>query len=108
MRPESKELAHKLAGCIHTCNDCLNACLDEKHVDKMIECIRLDKVCTDVCSLALNSVHANGHFVAEILQLCNRVCLRCAEECAKHNEGHCQECARVCHECAKACADFPI
>lgn len=106
MRPESRELSHKLAECIHACNDCLNACLDEKHVDKMVECIRLDKACADVCSLTLNSVHANGHFMEEILQLCSKVCLRCAEECAGHSEGHCQECARVCRECAKACADF--
>lgn len=107
MRPESRELAHKLAECIHACNDCLNACLDEKNVAAMAECIRLDKECADVCSLTLNSVHGKGHFIVEILELCSKVCMRCAGECGKHSEVHCQECARICRECAKACADFP-
>ncbi|ECX3894299.1 four-helix bundle copper-binding protein, partial [Salmonella enterica] len=27
----------------------------------------------------------------------------CAEECARHDHDHCQNCARACSQCADAC-----
>ncbi len=106
MNPESKILTHRLAECIHACNDCMNGCLDEKHVSMMAECIRLDKECADICTATLALVHHGGYFAKEILSLCVKACKACADECSKHPEAHCTECAAACRECAAVCAGF--
>ncbi len=106
MKPESKLLAAHLAECIHACNDCHDACLDEKHVMMMAGCIRMDKECAEICSATLQLVHRGGRFAKEMLALCAKACEACAEECGKHAEGHCQECAQMCRDCAKSCREF--
>lgn len=106
MRPESKILVAALGECIHLCNDCHDACLDEKDVMMMTGCIRLDKECAEICLATLALVHRGGHFMADMLALCAKACEACAEECSKHSEDHCRECARACRECAKICRDF--
>lgn len=106
MKEESRRLAHALAECIHACNDCFNGCLEEKHVEKMKKCIRLDKECAEICGTALAMVYAGSHYKQEILTLCKNICHDCAEECKRHPEDHCQECAQMCETCAKVCGEF--
>ncbi len=106
MRADSKALAHKLAECVHACNDCHDACLDEQHIMMMKGCIRLDVECAQICLTALSLVHRGAHFAKEILDLCAKACEACAAECGKHPYDHCKECAQVCTECAKACREF--
>ena len=31
------------------------------------------------------------------------ICEACAQECAKHPLGHCQDCAKACRRCAEEC-----
>lgn len=102
----SRELAHKLAECIHTCQDCIASCLKEDDVKMMTECIRLDGECAEVCSMTLNMVHKDARFMKEALMLCKKVCMACSEECEKHPFDHCQECNKACLACAEACQKF--
>ncbi len=99
----NNSLITTLANCVSQCNECHDACLHEKMVDMMVDCIRLDKDCSVVCAAALQLVHTGNHLIKEVLALCAHSCEMCATECAKHKYEHCQECARVCRECAAAC-----
>lgn len=106
MKEESRNLAHILAECVHACNDCFSACLKEKDVAMMAECIRLDKACAEICATTLSMVYAGSHFKQEILILCKNICHACAQECGKHAFDHCQECAKACEACASACSEY--
>lgn len=97
------KLAEALALCVVACNECHDACLREKMVDMMAECIRRDKDCAVVCGAALELLHADSFALERMLSLCADMCDHCAVECEKHPYSHCKECAKVCRECAKAC-----
>jgi len=106
MLEKAIQLSHKLAECVHACNYCFNACLEEEDVMMMKNCIRLDKECALVCQATLGLIYPGSQFKKEVLDLCEKACESCAEECNKHPMDHCKECARVCEECAKACSEF--
>lgn len=102
------ELVQKLGLCQGACNYCFNACLNEKDVMMMKECIRLDKECAEICGLTMALVASSSKVSKEMLQLCAKACQNCADECKKHHNDHCQECAKVCQECAKACKEYAV
>lgn len=106
MKEESLHIARMLGECIHVCNYCFNACLDEEDVNMMTECIRLDKECVQVYSATLATIYPGSHLAQDMLALCKKACLACAEECSKYSHEHCQTCARVCRACATACEEF--
>ncbi|MCD7901773.1 MAG: four-helix bundle copper-binding protein [Bacteroides sp.] len=102
---KKKEVAHKLAECVIYCNHCFSSCLEEEDVKMMKKCIRLDKDCAEVCQFTLGMLHRSP-FVDGYLEMCIKVCEACAEECSKHQNEHCQECAKMCKECAEVCRNF--
>lgn len=102
----NEKLIHALGNCINHCNYCADACLSEDNVAKMVDCIRTDRVCAEVCA-ALNQVLATGYKdVNDLVKYCIKVCEACAEECGKHDHDHCQECAKACNNCVSACKEF--
>lgn len=102
----NKELIHALGNCINHCNYCADAGLDEENVKEMVKCIRLDRVCAEVCS-TLNQILATGYDdVGELVNYCIKVCQACAEECGKHQTDHCQACAQACRDCVTACQKY--
>ena len=89
--------------CVAACSHCAASCLQEKDVNSMAHCIRLDLECAAICRAAaelmtLGSLHANA-----VCQLCADICTACAEECEKHNMDHCRQCAVACRNCAEEC-----
>ena len=46
----NEKLISALGNCINHCNYCADACLDEDNVKMMVDCIRTDRVCAEVCS----------------------------------------------------------
>lgn len=101
---EHQDLVNKLANCVAACEHCADACLDEE--GDMVDCIRTDRDCADICSLALKLVARGSDKAADILDLCADMCEDCAEECSSHDHDHCQACAKACRECAKACRNY--
>ncbi len=102
----NEKFIHALGNCINHCNYCADSCLDEDDVKKMVDCIRTDKVCAEVCS-ALSQVLATSYSdVRDLVQYCKKVCQACADECGKHEAQHCKDCAKACQECVKACEDY--
>lgn len=88
---------------MEACNRCYDACLKEENVKMMVECIRTDRECADICALAIKSMQSNSPFAAQICKLCAEICEACGNECKKHDHQHCQECAEACYRCAEAC-----
>ena len=103
MKSASNNLFEKLMECVLACNECHEACLNEKDVAMMAECIRLDKDCAVVCASTLQLIHSGSRVMKKALALCIASCEVCAKECAKHPFEHCRKCAEVCNECAKSC-----
>lgn len=102
------KLIHALGNCINHCNYCADACLDEAKVAMMKNCIRMDRVCAEVCS-TLSQVLATSYAdVQGLIDYCRKICLACADECSAHEHQHCKDCAEACWMCAEACREFSI
>jgi hypothetical protein len=84
---------------------CSDACLGEKDVKMLAQCIRLDRDCADACDTAIRVMARGGHLAAELCRACAAACDVCAKECEKHaaHMDHCRICAEACRKCADAC-----
>ncbi|MEO6096477.1 MAG: four-helix bundle copper-binding protein [Fibrobacteria bacterium] len=90
--------------CAQACRACASACLGEKNIDMLRECIRLDLDCAGVCDLAADFMLRGSPFHGQVCEVCADICDACAAECGKHKRmKHCQECAEACRRCAEAC-----
>ena len=98
--------------CAQACTACADACLAEDAVSDLVECIRADLDCADMCE-------ATGRFLSRyagqptnlvraFLDTCAAACRTCAETCEPHaaQHDHCAACARACRECDGACQDL--
>lgn len=102
----NEKLIKALGTCINSCNYCADACLGEENVKMMVDCIRLDRVCAEVCSTVNQVVVTNYKDVQGLLDYCIKTCNACADECEKHEHQHCKDCAKACRECAEACRQY--
>lgn len=68
---------------LEACNNCFQACLGEDHVQMMVDCIKLDRECADICSYAVQAMTRNSPFVQEICTLCAKICEDCARRVCK-------------------------
>ena len=100
------EMIHALGHCINHCNYCADACLSEENIKIMVKCIRLDRVCAEVCSALSQILSTEYDDVDDLVAYCKSVCEKCAEECGRHDHEHCQDCAQACRECANACDKY--
>ena len=90
--------------CATVCNHCAVSCLEEKEVEHLVKCIRLNLECAVICRGAAELMSLDSRYSKEICQLCATICNACAEICEQHaNMGmdHCRECAEACNACAK-------
>lgn len=91
------------------CNQCAVSCLQEKDVQRMKKCIRLDLECAAICTAAVQVMSLNGELSEQLCQLCAEVCNRCGQECARFTEmEHCRKCAEVCRRCAEVCSQMAV
>ena len=103
MKNQQSKLLEILAECAAACNNCLTACLAEQDVKNMMECIKLNMDCAQICQVTTSFISRNSDHAKHLMKECTEICNKCAEECAKHKATHCQECAEVCRKCAEAC-----
>lgn len=89
--------------CAAACDHCAVACLREADPAAMVDCIRTDMDCAQICRLAAAAMARGSEFVKEIVKLCTEICTRCGDICNKHEHDHCQECARACKACVEEC-----
>ena len=104
MKNQNSELITMLHECAAACNNCSTACLEENDVKKMIQCIRLDMDCAQICDLTAAFVARNSDHAPHLIKECAEICSKCAKECAKfENMEHCKVCADLCKKCADMC-----
>ncbi|MGE3182190.1 MAG: four-helix bundle copper-binding protein [Phycisphaerae bacterium] len=86
--------------CATDCENCLHQMLNKESDNDCPACCR---TCLDICILCAQESARNGRFIAEICQLCEKICTWCAEQCEAHDHDHCRECAKSCRACAEEC-----
>lgn len=85
--------------------------LGEEKVAELVQCIRLNMDCADVClTSGLIATRRSGGDVPVIaaqLSACQLACARCAGECERHAgmHEHCRICAEACRTCERACRE---
>lgn len=93
--------------CMRACEKCAIACLEEKDVEMLRECIRLNTDCAAICGLSAGFMIRESRFHAEACRLCAEICEACATECERHaHMSHCRDCAQACRKCAEACREM--
>jgi hypothetical protein len=104
MKSTSSQLIATLAECADACNACSTACLTEKDVAKMADCIKLDMDCAQICQVTAAFISRNSAHAGHLMKECAEICTKCAEECSKHADmDHCKRCAEACRKCADVC-----
>ncbi|CAI8724014.1 MULTISPECIES: four-helix bundle copper-binding protein [Kosakonia] len=103
MHTEHQRCAEACYQCAAACEHCALSCLQEKNIDMMRECIKLDVQCAALCRLAGQFMALESKHLLSLCRICVDVCKACAEECSKHQLQHCQQCAKRCRVCAEAC-----
>ena len=104
-----KSCIEKCFDCAVMCNHCANACLSEKEVAVLTECIRLNHECAEICLFAVDAMSRGSEFSDKICRLCAEICDECARECGKHDHmEHCRKCAEACRACADDCRSMFI
>lgn len=100
----------RIASCIEACNECAeaceycaDACLDEDAVDELVEAIRLDRDCADLCRLVATFLARGSSLSPSLAEACAAACESCARECESHDLEHCRACAEACRVCADEC-----
>lgn len=103
--------AESAALCAAICRSCADACLGEDSVADLIQCIRLDLDCADVCqafsNVALRRAGGDVPIIEALAQVCEAACRRCSDVCREHGDRHehCAICAIACEMCADACRE---
>lgn len=103
---KNERLTNTLEACIKSCDYCANACLNENHVQEMVDCMRANHVCAEVCSALHQLLVMDYSEVEELVKYCIKVSGDCADECEKHENEACRKCAKACRDCVAACEDF--
>ena len=95
--------------CATACSHCAVSCLEEKDVQYLTKCIRLNLECAIICRATAELMSTGSNYSSQLGDLCATVSNACAEICEQHaNMGmeHCQECALACRACAKELMEF--
>jgi hypothetical protein len=97
--------------CGQACRACADACLAETDRGALLQCIRLNLDCADICeatgALASRRTGSNEAILKTLIETCALACRACRDECGKHagRHEHCEVCAEACRLCSKACED---
>ena len=80
----AESLVQTLVQCAKHCNECAAACLNEKNVNHLANCIKLNLECADYCQACARMIQQNSVHSLAAIQLCTSVCGTCKEECEKN------------------------
>lgn len=89
--------------CAAVCNHCASSCTKEEDVTMMARCIELDMQCATICYAAAQLMSMGSEQARSVCAICAEICEACGNECANHQNKHCQECAAICKACAEEC-----
>ncbi len=106
-----------LANCIQECFDtaqicdiCADACMGESDAQSLIQCIRLNLICGDICEVTGRMLSRQGGrdliLKRNQIETCIMASQACGNECRRHatHYEHCRLCAEACRRCEEACS----
>jgi len=102
----------EIGSCAQVCNTCADACLNEKNVQSLAGCIRLNLDCADICTataaMLSRLTQAPMEHIRMQLKACVKACEECGAECDKHasHHEHCSVCSKSCRSCVSACNEL--
>lgn len=103
------DCAAACGACQRECDNCATHCAEllmqgqKQHFHTLMTC----RDCADVCAAAAEIVARGGPFAYLICEACAEACLRCAQECEKHQEDAAmRRCAEECRRCEKECREM--
>jgi len=102
----------RMADCIDNCFEAAQACewcateCIRMGDEEMAECIELCRDVADMTTLHARMMARDSHYSSDLAATCADLCEACAEECAGHDEEHCQVCADVVRDCADSCREM--
>lgn len=102
---DERQCAENCFTAAETCEWCANECI-EMGDEGMARCIRLCRDVADIASLHARFMTRDSEFDAGLATVCADACEVCADECAQHDEDHCQLCAEVLRKCARSCREM--
>ncbi|MCX2764738.1 four-helix bundle copper-binding protein [Aquimarina muelleri] len=85
------------------CNHCANTSLNSGYVEMMIDCIRTNQVCAEICSTTAKILSLSYENVDDLVDYCKTICQACARECSKHNNEYYKSCSDACQKSVEAC-----
>lgn len=106
------ECIEKCSSCEAVCVSCADACLSDAGVEQLVDCIRLNLDCADLCGVTMRLLSRQSNREPRVLHdallTCIVACIACAEECQRHagHHEHCATCAEECRRCAQTCEDL--
>ena len=81
--------------------------MSEAGVADLVKCVRICLDCADICDATgrVLSRHTgyDANLTRAVLEACAAACKACGDECARHEQDHCQRCAEACRACAEEC-----
>jgi hypothetical protein len=117
--PPAEELLDMLAACVRgcygsaeTCTLCADACLGERRVGDLTECIRRCLDCAAICEATARVIARQTASKPALqrrqLEACIAASEACAESCGTHAQmhEHCRLCRDSCLACAALCKDL--
>ena len=108
--PKLSLVVQSLNECAATCTICADACLAEQMVSDLVQCIRLNQDCADICAATAPTLMRSGanpqrSMLRHMVEACAAACQACGQECTRHAQmhEHCRICAESCRHCEETC-----
>lgn len=93
--------------CASECSNCAMECLAEQDVEMMINCIKINLDCAEICTTVSSFLSRNSIHAIHLMKECIEICTNCATQCEQHSHlEYCRKCAEVCRICIAECTSF--
>jgi hypothetical protein len=92
--PQEKAALDSILRAIEVCEWCADQCIQAADPN-MVECIRLCQDVSEIGESLTVLVPRKSRYSQQVLTAFQQAVQACAQECGRHSESHCQECASV-------------
>lgn len=92
-----------LNDCTTLCDLCAAACLKEQEVHALVDCIRSDLDCAEMCRITAAMLARSSDSIGPVCRACAEICANCAKHCEMHDYDHCRACAKACRRAQEEC-----
>ncbi len=103
--PQQQAAIDEISWAIRVCEWCADQCVQHANPN-MVECIRLCEDVSELGKTALTLIPRNSRHVQQHLQTLQQALEACAQECGRHQNVHCQECAQILPQAVQSIQQF--